>query len=86
MSKGYRAGIDYPAEYDDVPVCDGCGDEYVIDGEGTNETPSIEGECCSWECYAIKLKVQNAELRKRMAAAHLLAKAVRQGLIGPGRT
>jgi len=78
----WGSGVDYPREYDDVPTCDGCGDEYVIDEEGTNETPSIEGDCCSWECYAIKLKVENAELTTRMEAALRLARAQHRIVFG----
>jgi len=56
---------EYPPEYDDVTECVTCEGEFnsTIKSPDHPQEP-LENYCCSWECYAIKLKCDIAKLRR----------------------
>ena len=48
---------EYPPEYDDATECVSCGDDPMNAPQPNPEEP-MEHYCCSWQCYAIKLKCE----------------------------
>ena len=48
---------EYPTEYDDAIECESCGDDPMNAPQPNPEEP-MEHCCCSWQCYAIKLKCE----------------------------
>ena len=56
---------DYPASYDQVAECVGCGDEFPNATESPDHPhkPLVNG-CCSWECYATALECKVVKLKE----------------------
>ena len=54
MDKPIAFIINYPPEYDEVTVCESCGDEFnsKIESPDHPYEPLINN-CCSWECLSI---------------------------------
>tara|TARA_R110000751_G_scaffold8688_2_gene33762 strand:+ start:334 stop:528 length:195 start_codon:yes stop_codon:yes gene_type:complete len=56
---------EYPPKYDDATECVSCGDDPMNAPQPNPEEP-MKHCCCSWQCYAIKLKLANTDLQTRV--------------------
>ena len=56
---------EYPPEYDDATECVSCEGEFNLTIESPDHPHEpLENYCCSWQCYAIKLKRDIVKLRR----------------------